>query len=63
MNWILTLSLILFLSCKNEPCKNEGLNPPKCDQCPEGKIYMEGQCALLVAPPQEEVKEPELPGK
>jgi hypothetical protein len=51
MNWILTLSLILFLSCNNEPCKNEALNSPKCDQCPAGKMYMEGQCALLVTPP------------
>lgn len=58
MNWILTLSLILFLSCNGETCKNEATNSPKCDQCSEGKIFMEGQCAILVTPPPPEVYDP-----
>jgi hypothetical protein len=51
MKWIPILSLILFFSCNDETCKNGALNSPKCDECPQGKIYMEKQCALLVAPP------------
>lgn len=50
MKRIFTLVLFLFLSCKNEPCKNGTINSPKCDQCAPGKIFIDGQCAIQITP-------------
>jgi hypothetical protein len=46
------------VSWSKVPCKNGANNYPKCDKCPEGKIFMANQCAITVTPPTSVEVEP-----
>ena len=41
-----------ILSCTNKICSNGATNSPKCDLCPPGRIFLDGQCAIQVTPEQ-----------
>ena len=47
------LLVILFLfSCDfyKGKCENNAINPPGCNKCYPGRMYLDGQCAMQIAP-------------
>jgi len=52
-SFLFIFTILWTISWSKEPCKNGAINPPECNKCTQGKIFIANQCAVTVTPPQE----------